>query len=305
MKTPHLNDRKHPISRILVAVFFVTLIIANSLQAASPVWKISKMSSMGEEQVVYLAGTIHLLGESDYPLPKGYETAYQKADIVAFEIDLRETQTPSFQQHFLMQMRYPYGETLKLHLKASTYLKLKKHLRERGVDIKNFDHYKVGYVSMNLTVLELQKLGMAGTGVDQYFTEKAIADGKPILSLETTDEHFEYIANLGQGRENDYIKYSLKEIKDLPEMLATTKRHWRNGDLAGFEKDILQPMQEAFPQAVDSLLVERNQNWLPQIEEMLKTDKVELVMVGNLHLASDEGLIALLQAKGYQVSQLP
>ena len=291
-------------SYVSARYFLVFSLFVSSVQAASPVWKVTKDTHIGE-QVVYIAGTIHLLGEEDYPLPAGYETAYKQADILAFEIDLRETLTPSFQQRFLMQMRYPYGETLKQHLKASTYLNLKRHLRKRGSNINNFENFRVGFVSMNLTLLELKRLGMAGTGVDQFYTEKATADRKPIVSLETTDEHFAYLAKIGQGEEDAYIKYSLNEIKELPEILEKTKRHWRNGDLAGFEKDLMQPMKDEFPGVYHSLLVERNHNWLPQIERMFRTSQTELVMVGNLHLVGEDGLFTLLKARGYHIQQLP
>lgn len=299
-----MKKRTHFLKNRQIWWFFIVALWFLNVQANSPVWKITKSSPTGD-QVVYLAGTIHLLGENDYPLPKAYDTAYQQADALAFEIDMRETQTPSFQQHLLMQMRYPYGENLKQHLKASTYLKLKRHLRKREVDIKNFDNFRVGFVSMNLTLIELKKMGVDGTGVDEYFTQKALRDHKPIIALEKTEDHFNTLAKLGQGEEDAYIKYSLNEVKDLPDILAKTKRYWRSGDLNGFEKDIMAPMRDAFPKVYNDLLVKRNQNWLPEIESMMRTTQVELIMVGNLHLAGADGLIAELKKRGYEVTQLP
>lgn len=272
--------------------------------AASPVWKVTKTGGL-HDTTLYLAGTIHLLGEQDYPLPPGYDAAYQQAEQLAFEIDLRETQTPRFQQAFLMQMRYPYGETLQQHLKSSTYLTLKRFLRKRNIDIKDFQNYRVGFVSMNLTLIELKRMHLDGTGVDQFYLDKAVRDGKPIKALETTDAHFETLARLGEGNEDAYLKYSLNEVKDLPDILAKTKQYWRNGNLKGFEDDLMRPIQTEFPQVYQSLLVQRNQHWMPQIEEMLRSTPTEMVLVGNLHLAGPDGLIAQLKHKGYEITQLP
>ncbi len=54
----------------------------------------------------------------------------------------------------------------------------------------------------------------------------------------------------------------------------------------------------------NSLLLERNQNWLPLIEQMFSEDGTEFVLVGAAHLVGDDGLLSLLQARGYQVEQL-
>ena len=50
--------------------------------------------------------------------------------------------------------------------------------------------------------------------------------------------------------------------------------------------------------------MQRNQNWIPQLKQMLATKEVELVLVGALHLAGDSNVLELLQQQGYQVTKL-
>ena len=60
------------------------------LWAQSPVWKIES-----EQGSLYLAGTIHVLRDSDYPLPAAFDKAYAEAELLAFETDIAASQSLS------------------------------------------------------------------------------------------------------------------------------------------------------------------------------------------------------------------
>ena len=75
----------------------------------------------------------------------------------------------------------------------------------------------------------------------------------------------------------------------------------REGDKAALVSLGIEPMQEEFPAIYHSLLVDRNQAWLPQVDAMLQTAETELVLDGALHLVGEDGLLAELARKGYTV----
>ncbi|MFQ3190047.1 MAG: hypothetical protein ACI936_001177 [Paraglaciecola sp.] len=52
------------------------------------------------------------------------------------------------------------------------------------------------------------------------------------------------------------------------------------------------------------LLVTRNINWLPKIVNMLSDQPIEFVLVGALHLAGPDSVLAKLKAKGYKIKKL-
>jgi uncharacterized protein YbaP (TraB family) len=110
---------------------------------------------------------------------------------------------------------------------------------------------------------------------------------------------------MGEGREDDFIHYSLKDLNDLPNVLQALKNAWRNGDNAQMQKLALKPLKDGFPKIYTSLVVDRNNNWLPIIETMLKTKDVELVLVGSLHLVGDDGILSQLKRRGYSLTQQP
>ena len=58
------------------------------------------------------------------------------------------------------------------------------------------------------------------------------------------------------------------------------------------------------PVIYDRLLVARNRAWMPKIEALFSRPRHAFVVVGAAHLVGPDGLVAMLKAKGYQVTQL-
>ena len=59
-----------------------------------------------------------------------------------------------------------------------------------------------------------------------------------------------------------------------------------------------------YPELNQALVINRNNDWLPYIEQALQEMEPVFIVVGALHLLGKEGLIAPLQEKGYLVQQL-
>jgi uncharacterized protein YbaP (TraB family) len=57
------------------------------------------------------------------------------------------------------------------------------------------------------------------------------------------------------------------------------------------------------PAAYQSLIVERNRNWMPQIDSCFAKPQPCLVVVGAAHLVGRDGLLTMLRRKGYRVEQ--
>jgi uncharacterized protein YbaP (TraB family) len=81
---------------------------------------------------------------------------------------------------------------------------------------------------------------------------------------------------------------------------------WRQGDDAALDRSGSADMRERYPKLYQQLLVDRNRAWLPKIETLLQpaASGNALVVVGALHLVGRDGLVAMLQARGYRVQRL-
>jgi len=281
----------------LVLLFLgFTLCLACHVYADTLVWKVSK----GDNEL-YIGGTIHVLSPSDYPLPVEYDQAYKQADTVILETDLQRLQTPQMQQLLLNKMTYSDGKTLKQVLSKDTYQALEAFFTDRHMSMASVQQFKPGMTSMMMTMMELQRLGLAGVGVDQFYTNKARADNKTLGQLESVEQQLDFLAGMGEGQEDALIAYTLRDLKTLNEFFTTLKKAWRKGDVESLEALGITELKQQFPQVYNSLLVKRNNAWLPQIRAMLNTKEVEFVLVGALHLVGDDGVIKQLLDRGYNV----
>ena len=83
-------------ARVLCAAVMIASIAAC---ASSPgghpllLWRVA-----GERNDVYLLGSVHLLRESDYPVPSAIGEAYEQADTLVMELDLDDIDRAATQQ---------------------------------------------------------------------------------------------------------------------------------------------------------------------------------------------------------------
>ncbi|MCW8092536.1 TraB/GumN family protein [Alteromonas sp. ASW11-130] len=276
----------------------ISLFFALNVQAAS-VWKVSNNSHS-----LYIGGTIHILSPQDYPLPPSYKFAYKESDKLIFETDIAALTTPEFSQLSMQKLTYQDGRTLQSTLQPETFAALKSHLESRGVPIANMQKLKPSLVGVTISMLELQRLGLTSQGVDSYYYTIAMGDGKLMDWFETPEEQLDFIANMGEGDDDAFVRYSIEDVKKIPSMLEQLRGDWRAGDVEALNKYHLLEFKESYPDIYHTLLTERNAEWMPDIEEMLTTPEVEFVLVGTLHLPGETGLLKLLEAKGYTVTQV-
>lgn len=289
----------------LVNAFFFCLAISFLSQAAvgqdkSPVWKISH-----EGNVLYLGGTIHALTPGDYPLPAGFDLAYSQSDILVLETDVGGMQSPESQGLLATAMLYQDGRSLRSVLSPAVYQELAEFMAKRGSDIANYNVFKPGMLSILLTLEELQRLDQLGEGVDQHFDKRAQNDVKPRLFLETIEQQLNFLSAMGEGQEDRFMQYTVAELKNTGAMLDQLKGAWRSGQASTLEAVGIASWRDDFPRLYQSLLVQRNNAWLPQLDAMLNTAPTEAVFVGALHLVGEEGLLTQLRKRGYTVEQLP
>ena len=277
---------------LLCSLLTLVSLFSVSLYAATSVWKVKQGANH-----LFIGGTIHVLAEADYPLPAEYNRAYQLSDRLVLETDMQKLQSPKFQQTMLRRLTYSDGRNLKSVLSAETFQALDQYCTSRGITIANLLPFKPGMVAITLTVFELQYLGLGGIGVDAYFNAKALEDQKNLGQLETIESQLEFLSTMGLGQEDDLIAYTLEDIKNLPALMGEIKQTWRSGDMPSLEQLAVIPLKKDFPDLYKKLLIDRNNAWIPQIQAMLKTEEVEFILVGVLHLVGEDGLLGQLSAQ--------
>jgi uncharacterized protein len=288
-------------TRFMFACFWVVSITLApfSTHAQTSVWRISDGDS-----TVYLAGTVHLLRQQDYPLPVAYEQAYSASDRLFFETDIGGMSDMGVQQRMLQELTYQDGRSLVTVLDAESYAALTAYVESTGLPMAMLQNFKPGLLISTLSVLEFQKLGFTPQGVDSFYFTRALGDGKPRGELESINEQIAMLAAMGEGYESQFVLYSVKDFSQIGESIERIVEAWRAGDVASLSAEFVEPMLKDTPVLYDSLLVQRNNNWMPQVEAMFNEDGTEFVLVGVAHLVGEHGLVEQLQNKGYEVTQL-
>ena len=192
---------------------------------------------------LFIGGTVHLLSRSDYPLPPEFEQAYQKANTLVLETDMGALARPEAQLQLMQRLLYSDGVTLQTALNEEAYKALQQYCTKRGIPIESLQAFKPPMVVITLMMAELQRLGLAESGVDDFFNRKAQAEGKTLKGLETLEQQLDALERMGQGHENELILSTLKELRELPAMMQSMKAAWRKGDLGSLEQIGIAPMQ--------------------------------------------------------------
>ncbi|HUR57325.1 MAG TPA: TraB/GumN family protein [Opitutaceae bacterium] len=275
------------------------LAVASPLVAQSSVWKVTRGPN-----TIYVGGTIHLLRPSDFPLPREFETAFAASGKLFFETDIARMQSPEMMQVIATKGIFTDGTTLEKVLTPAAWRATQAWCERSGLPIEQVSRMRPWFLTLTMALLELQKLGISGEGVDVHFFQRAAAAGKKTGELEPFERHLRFLTELGAGHESEMVAQSVEELDEIPEKLSGMLAAWKNGDLAQLDTLMLQDMRAKHPSIFKELLVDRNKAWVPKLDEMLKTPEVEFVLVGAGHLAGAEGLIAQLRARGCTIEQV-
>jgi uncharacterized protein YbaP (TraB family) len=274
-------------------------LLSVTVAADSSVWKVTNGAD-----TLYIGGTIHVLTAEDYPLPSAFDEAYAQAEMVVLETDINRLNQAEFQAKMLTDLVYSGEDDLSGDISIETEQALVKFAASRGFPIELLMRFKPGMLSMSLTIMEMQRLGLAGAGVDAHFNKLAVTDDKSRGQLETAEQQLSFIAQMGNQQPDKFITFTLNQIEELPVLLSSMKASWRSGDLDAIDRLIGSEMKTEFPRIYDLLIVQRNNAWIPQIEEFIKTTEVEFVLVGVGHLSGPNGLLQQLTQRGYRIDQV-
>lgn len=285
---------------VLISIYASLLCLNQYSFAGSSVWKISK-----GKDYFYLGGTVHLLQPSDHPLPKEFDAAYSDADTLIFETDMEATRSPKFQMQLMQALASPDGETLKEALKEETYRALEHHMRSRKLDPNHFAHFSPSGISLMLSLIEYQRMGMKPElGVDTTYEARAANDGKTRIGLESIEEQLSFIRNMSNGEDDKLVIHTLRDLAKIEAYFGVLKQAWLDGDMDQMEKSALFDVQKDYPEIYKILVSNRNNKWMEKIPNLLKSEAREFILVGALHLAGKDGLLQQLEQLGYRVTQL-
>lgn len=265
-------------------------------------WKVSDADNS-----LYMLGSFHLLKDSDYPLAKSTDAAFEDAEQLVFEISPEEMNNPALGQKMAQAAMRTDGKTLQQSMSEATWKQLEAFAAERKMPIANFQGFEPWFVTLIMSVTEMQKIGLnPELGLDKHFMNRAAKAGKPAKGLETGESQIAVLDGMSAKLQEQSLQDLLDDAGNMKTEIDTMHDIWRKGDDKGLFDLMTREMVEKYPELYQSINVDRNKAWLPKLDALLKdNDKDDvLVVVGALHLLGKDGVVEMLKDKGYKVERM-
>src|SRR2546423_1235372 len=271
------------------------------------VWRVTNATAP-----FYLVGSIHALSKKDYPLPKPYEIALKDSNRFVFEFD--PTRHTEFEKKFEAAARYPRGQDIRSKISPELLAWLRKNMftmipngRASSRDrLGGFDSqlcYKPWWIAQHLAAPAAYSKSSASHGLDNYFVDHAMRNGKEIGGLESVDEHVAVMGGLSDRDSEFILQDALVQPGSGEKEFSRMYHAWRKGDTNALWAGDAHLRTKA-PKIAARFVEDRNMKWVPRIEAELKTGKPTAVVAGALHFSGPRSVIALLQQRGYVIEQL-
>jgi len=249
----------------------------------------------------YLYGTIHLIPAEKFFLPEGTEAAMDTAEVLFLEVDMTMMEDPTTQLKIMQGSFMKDNMSLSDLLTEEEYSLVKSHFKEMGIPIFFLERLKPIFLTVfadgSINPNSIQE----GTHkvYELEFTEMAEKQEMEVKGLES----FEFQLNL-----MDSIPYK-DQAKMLLESIRGVQEEQMNYDslvnlyLSQDLTAMLNRTEEDqdLGESESLLLDDRNENWIPEMEKSMKRSSC-FFAVGAAHLAGPNGVIRLLEQKGYTLN---
>ncbi len=280
----------------LTIAALVVLGAGGEASAASCVWKVTD----GKGAVMFLGGSVHQLRATDYPLPPGYNFAFDACARLAFETD--PDKLGSSDDTFLRLGKYGSGDSLKNHVDPRTYDYLRRFFKLLNIPEEKFSRYRAWFLVEVLESFDFGEMSF-NLGVEQFLQRRAIANHKPVDGLTPIREHLGVLAGLTDKQgEILLLEFFIPDASGRQrfEKIMTA---WHRGDAETIARES-RASWSRFPSYENRLIQNRNLGWMPKLEKFLHSGQAYFVVVGSAHLGGSGGLLELLRARGYKLEQI-
>ena len=293
---------KHWLFSFTCTAFLVAC--ANAATPSTPaIWRVCD-----QDNCLYLLGSFHALQPSDYPLSKAVQDAYKDAELLAFEVAPDQMLSPELARQIQLAGFLPANDKLQEFLPEQTWQLILNWIDNNpSYSVEVVQKLKPWYLALIITNSQAKSRGFeSAQGVDQHFMTQAQSSKKPSIGLEQAAQQISLFDGMSMATQLQLLEETLQPSDQKDNELDQLHALWKIGDVSAMEKIIVQKMQQEYPDLYQSINVDRNNAWLPQLQNLLDNNAEQdvLVVVGALHLIGPDGVVKKLQSKGYKVERL-
>jgi uncharacterized protein YbaP (TraB family) len=260
------------------------------------------------KQIAYLFGTVHVGRPEFYPLPPSRLKQLQRADAIVLEADVSDgARAIAATQKYAV---YPQNEPgLEKRLTPELRQRVESVLARNQLDAAPMMRMKPWMLGSVLALFEAAQAGyVPALSVEAYLMRLAKTDGKPILEFEGIEQQFELFEKAPWATQIAFLEEALKavETRAARRELNRIVQAWETADRAALERVLAEMRAQTSLGSrftIDTILLGRHPQMVRKIEAMMADGKTYVFAVGALHLVGPQGLVELLRARGYNVTE--
>jgi len=283
------------VRRTLAAAVVATSAFATPALAQPAFWVVKDADS-----TIYLLGTVHLLKPETVWKTDKLLAAMNEAKQLWLELP---TTDPQAMAPEMMQLVVKYGMSpgvpLSRDLTPDEMKTLDQAAQVAGLTASQLNVFRPWFAALTISNAAMVRAGYdPSSGVDMNVEAIFKADGIKPNGLENAEQQIKVFASMTREQELEYLRTTMEEYEKASTELDQMVEQWSHGDLAGLEQMFVTDMKTETPDLYEALLLNRNANWVMQIQEMLKGKGVIFIAVGAGHLIGPDSVLSMLKAKG-------
>ena len=262
------------------------------------VWQVS-----GTQGTAYLMTTLNMGNDDFYPLNAKIENLFTTCTNLVVTVDLTKIDSEALNAAIITAAMYPDSEAISDWLSPAEIQRCTEVFARYGIELEQLTLFRPWFLTMMLESIHQQKIGyFTDQSLDLYFLNQA--DGKNIIGLENPIEQATLFAHFSPTLEKKLLLTALE--KDFSRETGELVTAWWQGDLARLEK-IIFTARDQDPDARnynEQIYFARNRRMADQIGELLSTGESYFILLPCGHFLGSQGMIRLLQAKGFSVQRV-
>jgi uncharacterized protein YbaP (TraB family) len=253
-------------------------------------WEVSRAG----QSSAWLFGTIHALpGDVRWRTPP-LEGALARAGVLVVEVG-ELTDAGAGRRAFAEVSSSPGLPPLLQRLPAAQRPAIAAALESAGMAERDFATTETWAAALLLA-------NAAGSLESENGVDRALLAGAlPVIALEDFTQQFAMFDRLAEADQAVLLHEAARNITQARELTLTEA--WVTGDLQTLEREERDGLL-ADPELREALLTRRNQAWTRTIATLIEQGRRPLVAVGAAHMIGKDGLPALLEQRGYQVTRI-
>jgi len=247
----------------------------------------------------YLFGTIHSEDPGVLQLAEPVQQAFEASQAVVLEM-LLDVDAMVYSSTAMLMMD---GRTLSGIVGQPLFSRISRAIQSRGIPEVVLDRMQPWAAAVTLSMPAPE----TGQVLDAMLYKNALQQGKAVYGLETVQEQLHVFESMSEADQVILLKDAVENFSAMDamhaELLAAYKQRDLNGLMAISEASMQTGDQRLADEFQQHLIVDRNHRMAERMRQYLQQGKA-FIAVGALHLPGEEGLLNLLEQRGYTVRRV-